>query len=262
MIFEDTLRKPLMRLMSKLIPFLLVVFSLGVAVDSSAAAELSNAQISKEIAQEQNSAIIEAFLKAELREVNENVTKPLLPQHKSLIFFIKQVDRGPLKSLFFLEEQVKKLRDAQKNINHLPYSVAFFGDEKRKILELKPTTEKIISYGIPLMKRDFHKILVAAKTVADEKRKHPIELMSSQAYRDAVYRHAAPTAEDLSREMGKLSEGEEISMALGWVLEDVTVTRVWLAVNDNKLPDPDDYKVFRKKRSDFFQKKLQRIYGK
>jgi hypothetical protein len=148
-------------------------------------AAMDDATIAREIAKEQNRPIVEEFLKAELREVNHYVTKPLLAKHPSLQFFIKQVDRGPLKSLLFLEEQVHKLRDAQANIDKLPYSIAFFGDEKKKILDLRPSADRIVSYGIPLMKRDFHKILLAARTVADKKNKHPVELMSDSSFRDA-----------------------------------------------------------------------------
>ncbi len=50
-------------------------------------------------------------------------------------------------------------------------------------------------------------------------------------------------------------------MRLGFVLEQVTVTNLWLLVNDNKLPIEADYMVFRKKRSEYFEKRLKRIYG-
>lgn len=222
---------------------------------------MSDAQISREILKENNRAIIEEFLKAELREVNEQVTKGLLPKYPSLKFFLKQVDKGPMKSLIFLEEQVHKLRDAQKNIDSLPFSLAFRGDERQKILNLKPTADKIVSYGIPLMKRDFMRVVFAAKEVADKKNKHPIELMKDQSFRDAVYRQVEPTAQGLDTEMGKLSEGELICMNLGFVLEQVTVTNLWLSVTDNKLPDQQEYMVYRTKRSEYFQKKLKRIYG-
>ena len=164
-------------------------------------------------------------------------------------------------SLIFLEEQVHKLRDVQKNIDSLPYSIAFSSDEKKKIMGLRQTADKIVSYGIPLMKRDFFQVIEAAKVLADKRRKHPVELMSEQAFRDSIYRQMASTAGQLDEEMGKLSEGELICMRLGFVLEQVTVTNLWLLVNDNRLPKENDYLLFRKKRSEYFQKKLKRIYG-
>ncbi len=224
-------------------------------------AQYSDSQIAKEIANSSNKVIIEEFLKQELHEVNNKVTKPLLPRHKSLEFFMKQADRGPLKNLLFLEEQVNKLRDAQKNIDSLPYSIAFSSGEKKKILSLRPVADKIVSYGIPLMKRDFLQVAHAAKKLADKRRKHPVELIKDPDFRDAIYKEIEPTAKGLDTAMGKLSEGEEICIRLGWVLEEVTVTRLWLAVNDNKLPDPEDYALFRKKRSAYFQDRLKRIYG-
>lgn len=227
----------------------------------AAAKELSDQQIAGEVQKENNKAIIDEFLKYELREVNEYATKPLLKAHPSLIFYMKQAERSPLGSLLFLEEQVHKLRDAQKNIDSLPYSIAFSSAEKKKILGLKPSADKIVSYGIPLMKRDFFRVLTAAKELADKKRKHPMELIPDPKFRDAIYRQAESTAEALDTEMGKLSEGDLICMRLGWVLEEVTVTRLWLVFNDNKLPDKDDYMLFRQKRSEYFQKRLKRIYG-
>ncbi|MFH0959564.1 MAG: hypothetical protein V1897_12750 [Pseudomonadota bacterium] len=224
-------------------------------------AEPPDAVVAREIVQEGNRAIIEAFLKYELEEVNRNVTDKLIGQHPSLVFFIKQADRGPLKNLLFLEEQVHKLQDAQKNIDSLPYSIAFSSAEKKKILGLRPAADKIISYGIPLMKRDFFRVIQAAKRLADQKRKHPIELLRDPSFRDAVYRDCEPTAKDLNEAMGKLSEGELICMRLGFVLEQVTVTNLWLMLNDNKLPAESDYMVFRKKRSENFEKRLKRIYG-
>ncbi len=227
----------------------------------TAAKELSDQQIAEEVQKETNKAIIDEFLKYELREVNEYATKPLLKAHPSLIFYMKQAERSPLGSLLFLEQQVHKLRDAQKNIDSLPYSVAFSSAEKKKILGLKPSADKIVSYGIPLMKRDFFRVLTAAKELADKKRKHPMELIPDPKFRDAIYRQAESTAEALDTEMGKLSEGDLICTRLGWVLEEVTVTRLWLVFNDNKLPDKDDYMLFRQKRSEYFQKRLKRIYG-
>jgi hypothetical protein len=226
-----------------------------------AAKQMSDAEIAKEVANEGNKAIIEEFLKCELREVNESVTKPLLNQHSSLNFFIKQVERGPLNSLFFLESQVHKLRDAQKNIDSLPYSISFSSEEKKKILGLRPVADRIISYGIPLMKRDFLRVAQAAKELADKKRKHPMELIPDPKFRDAIYRQCESTAQRLDTEMGELSQGELICMRLGWTLDQVTITRLWLLVNDNRLPDQEDYMVFRKKRSEYFEKRLKRIYS-
>ena len=223
--------------------------------------EPPNAVVAREIVQEGYRAIIEAFLKFELEEVNRNVTEKLIDRHPSLVFFIKQVDRGPLKNLLFLEEQVHKLQDAQKNIESLPYSIAFSSAEKKKIMGLRPVAEKIISYGMPLMKRDFYRVIQAAKHLADQKRKHPIELMRDPSFRDAVYRYCEPTAKELNEAMGELSEGELICMKLGFVLEQVTVTNLWLMLNDNKLPAESDYMLFRKKRSENFEKRLKRIYG-
>ena len=87
---------------------------------SAAEKQLSDAEIAKELSKENNKIIIEEFLKYELREVNEYATKPLLNNHRSLEFFIKQAERGPVNNLLFLETQVHKLREAQKNINSLP----------------------------------------------------------------------------------------------------------------------------------------------
>jgi hypothetical protein len=227
----------------------------------AAAKPLSDAEIAAELAKENNQAIIEEFLKQELRDVNEAVTKPLLARHASLEFFIKQVDRGPFESLLFLEKQVHKLRDAQKNINSLPYSVAFSSGEKKKILGLRAVADRIVSYGIPLMKRDFYRVVQAAKELADKKRKHPMELLRDPAFRDAIYRQVESTPAGLDREMGELSEGEMICINLGWTLEKVTVTRLWLVFSDNTLPKESDYLVYRKQRSEYFQKRLKRIYG-
>ncbi len=223
---------------------------------------LSEAETTREIKKESNRVIIEAFLKYELTEVNKYVTRPLLNKHPSLVFFIKQVERGPLDSLFFLEEWVHKLQDAQRNINSLPYSISFSSEEKKKILGLRKVTNKIISYGIPLMKRDFYRVIVAARKLADEKRKHPMELIPKVEFRNAIYRHVEPTANALDDEMGKLSEGELICMRLGWVLDQVTITRLWLLVNDNRLPKPEDFMAYRKRRSIYFDKRLKEIYGK
>jgi hypothetical protein len=225
------------------------------------AKQLSDAEIAREIVAENNRVIIEEFLKYELRDVNEYAAKPLLKAHPSLIFFIKQADRGPLKNLLFLEEQTHKLQAAQKNIDSLPYSILFSASEKKKILGLRSTADKIISYGIPLMKRDFYKVIQAAHELADKKKKHPMELIPDPNFRDAIYRQAEATAESLDKEMGELSEGELICMRLGWTLEEVNLTRLWLTFNDNRLPEKNDYMAFRKKRSEYFQKRLKRIYG-
>lgn len=224
-------------------------------------AEQSDSVIAREIVKDNNKTIIEAFLKYELNEVNKEVTQKLLGQYPSLVFFIKQAERGPLNNLLFLEEQVHKLQDTQRNINSFPYSIAFSSAEKKKILALRPSADRIISYGIPLMKRDFYRVIEAAKRLADQRKKHPIELMRESSFRDAIYRQCEPTAKDLDTAIGKLSEGELICMRLGFVLEQVTVTNLWLLVNDNKLPAESDYMVFRKKRSEYFEKRLKRIYG-
>ncbi|MDQ7785589.1 MAG: hypothetical protein RDU20_22100 [Desulfomonilaceae bacterium] len=223
---------------------------------------LSAAEISREIKKEGNRVIIDAFLKYELSEVNRHVTKPMLDKHPSLEFFIKQVERGPLESLFFLEEWVHKLQHAQQNIDSLPYSITFSSEEKKKIIGLRDVTNRIISYGIPLMKRDFYRVMEAARKLANEKGKHPVELIPNVEFRNAIYRSVEPTARALDDEMGKLSEGELICMRLGWVLDQVTITRLWLLVNDNRLPRPQDYMAYRDKRSIYFAKRLEEIYGK
>lgn len=223
--------------------------------------KLSDEEVSQELFKDTNKTLVEEFLKHELREVNSRVTQPMLNSYPSLIFFIKQVDRGPLKSLFFLEEWVHRLKDAQENIDSFPYSPIFSSEEKKKILGLRKTTKEIISYGIPIIKRDFLRVATAAKELANKRRKHPMELIPDPAFRDEIYRNCEPTAAGLDKEMGELSEGELICMRLGWVLEQVTVTSVWLSVTDNTLPKESDYMVFRKKRSEYFKKKLKRIYG-
>lgn len=222
---------------------------------------LSDAEVARETLKEDNRAIVEEFLKRELRDVNENVTKYMLNDYPSLVFFIKQVDRGPLKSLLFLEEWVHRLQDAQQNIDSFPYTTIFSASDKKKILGLINTTNEIISYGIPMIKRDFVRVALAAKELADKARKHPMELIPDPAFRDAVYRHCEPTAKSLDKEMGELSEGELICMRLGWVLDQVTVTSLWLKVTDNALPVESEYMVFRKKRTEYFNKRLKRIYG-
>lgn len=221
---------------------------------------MSDAQIAQEIVKENNKLIIDEFLKYELRNVNERVTKSLLQKHPSLEFFVKQAERSPLNSLLFLEDQVHKLRDVQKNIDSVAFSLVFNAEEKRKIMGLKPVADRIVSYGIPLMKRDFLKVIQAAKELADKKHKHPMALIPDQAFRDEIYRQVERTSEGLDTEMGKLSEGELISMRLGWTLEQVRVTKLWLVINDNRLPHEDDYMLFRKKRSAYWEKRLKEIY--
>jgi len=240
---------------------LLIASFITASPDSVLGKELSDPEVAKELVKENNKVIIEEFLKYELGEVNEQVTKSLLKDHRSLEFFVKQAQRGPLNNLLFLETQVRKLQDAQKHIDSLPYSISFSSAEKKKILGLRTVADRIASYGIPLMKRDFLRVVEAAKHVADKKNKHPMELMRDPAFRDAVYRFCEPTAPGLDEAMGKLSEGELICMRLGWTLEEVTITRLWLVLNDNWLPKQDDYMVFRKKRSEYFQQRLKRIYG-
>ena len=226
------------RLRRRLLAAGLLIYGFMIATPASVLGkELSDAEIAKELVKENNKVIIEEFLKYELGEVNEHVTKPLLKNHPSLEFFIKQAERSPLNNLLFLETQVHKLRDAQKNIDSLPYSISFSSAEKKKILGLRPVADRIVSYGIPLMKRDFLRVVEAAKQVADKKNKHPMELIRDPAFRDAVYRLCEPTAQRLDEEMGKLSEGELICIRLGWTLEEVTITRLWLVLNDNWLPE-------------------------
>ncbi len=246
------------------VSILLAIFLFAMTASGAHAVSIKNMsdqQIAREVNAQGNKVIIDEFLKQELRDLNQYATKPLLRAHPTLDFYEKQADRSPLQSLLFLEEQVHKLRDAQKNIDSLPYSLAFSSEEKKKVLGLKPVADKIVSYGIPLMKRDFMRVVVAAKELADKKRKHPVELMKDPKFRDAIYREIERTPAELDEEMGKLSEGDLICMQLGWVLEDVTITRLWLVFNDNKLPDKDDYLAFRKKRSEWWQKRLQRIYS-
>ncbi len=234
-----------------------------IVADAAAAQanRISDEEIAAEIISPGNKPIIEAFLKFELGEVNQQVTELLIEQHPTLVFFIKQADRGPLDSLLFLEEQVHKLQDAQENIHHLPYSIAFSANEKKKVLGLKDVADKIVSFGIPLMKRDFYSVVVAAKSVAKTRGKDPLGLMPDPEYRDAVYRSCFSSPKGLDAEMGELSHGELICMQLGWVLEQVTVTKIWLLFNDNKLPAEGDYMAYRTKRSEYFQQRLKRIYG-
>jgi hypothetical protein len=240
---------------------LLLALILLLSSGAGAGRSLSDAEISTEMKKDANRAIIEEFLKAELREVNKYVTQPLLNKHPSLIFFINQVDRGPLESLFFLEKWVHTLLDAQKNIDSFPYSITFSGSEKKKILELRPVTERIISYGIPVMKRDFYRVIVAAKDLAKKRNRDPLALIPNVQFRNAIYRHAESNVVKFTEEMGELSHGELVCMRLGWVLEQVTVTSIWLKVTNNDLPRPDDYMVYRKKRSEYFETRVTQIYG-
>jgi hypothetical protein len=243
-----------------IVAVLTLCFSTLAGGPQALATQMTDKQIADELSKQHNKAIVDEFLKHELREVND-YAKSLMRSRPSLVFYQKQAEKSPFSSLLFLEEQVHKLRDAQKNIGSLPYSIAFSSEEKKKILGLKPAADKIVSYGIPLLKRDLHRVLLASKELADKKNKHPMELMPDPNFRDAIYRQVESTAKALDTEMGKLSEGDLICMELGWVLEQVTVTRLWLVFNDNNLPEKDDYMAYRQKRSEYFQKRLKRIYG-
>lgn len=218
--------------------------------------------ITREIRKGPNKALIEEFIVRELDEVNEIVVKPLLPRHPSLQFFINQAAKGPLNSLYFLEQQVYKLREAQENMDSLPYLVIFTPSEKKILLGLRSVAKRFVSYGIPITKRDFYRVLMAIRKLAKQRGANPIALIQDPKFRDAVYRECAPTAAILDREMGELSYGESVSMKLGWTLEKVTVTRLWMIFQGNRLPTPEDYEVFRKKRSEYFKKRLKRIYGR
>ena len=88
-----------------------------------------------------------------------------------------------------------------------------------------------------------------------------MELMRDPAFRDAVYRLCEPTAPALDEAIGKLSEGELDLYAPGMDARRSYHYSLWLVLNDNWLPKQDDYMVFRKKRSEYFQKRLKRIYG-
>jgi hypothetical protein len=250
------------RLSLQAVVSLSIICSLLFALPAMASTQgMSDAQVAQEIVRENNKVIIDEFLKHELRNVNEQVTRSMLAQHPSLEFFIKQAERSPLRSLLFLEEQVHKLRDVQKNIDSVAYSIVFNAEEKKKIMGLKPVADRIVSYGIPLMKRDFLKVIQAAKELADKKRKHPVALIPDQGFRDEIYRRVERTPEGLDDEIGKLSEGELVSMRLGWTLEQVRITKLWLVLNDNRLPKEDDYMLFRKKRSAYWEKRLKKIYS-
>ena len=81
----------------------LLIYGFTAAVpDSIFGKELSDAVVAKELVKQNNKVIIEEFLKYELGEVNQHVTRPLLKNHESLEFFIKQAERGPLNNLLFL----------------------------------------------------------------------------------------------------------------------------------------------------------------
>lgn len=227
----------------------------------AAAERLSDAQVDRVIKEPNNRAIIEEFLTQELRHVNEYAAKPLLKRYPSLIFFINQAERGPIKNLIFLEDQVHKLRDAQARIDSVPYVLVFAPAEKKIILSLKESADDIVLRGIPLIKRDFYRVLVAARELADEKRKHPLELMPDPAFRNVVYRRAQPVPKKLDEELAELSKGELRSFRLGWDLERVTLTRLWLVINDNQLPRPEAYAAFRKRRSEYWKKRMSEIYG-
>ena len=92
------------RLRRRLLAAGLLIYGFMIATPASVfGKELSDAEIAKELVKENNKVIIEEFLKYELGEVNAHVTKPLLKNHPSLEFFIKQAERGPLNNLLFLE---------------------------------------------------------------------------------------------------------------------------------------------------------------
>jgi hypothetical protein len=224
--------------------------------------ELTDKQIAEVIAQKHNKGIIEAFLRQELQEVNRYATRPLLKKYPSLEFFVKQANREPFQSLLFLEEQVYKLRDVQQNIDSVVYKLAFSEREKQIILGLEPTAKKIISYGIPLMKRNFYRVVRAVTRLSRKGGNASLdELIARPGFRDAVYRAAEPDPRKLDQVMGEMSQGELICIRLGWELEKVTVTRLWLAFNDSSLPKPEAYYAYRKKRSEYWEKRLRRIYG-
>jgi hypothetical protein len=222
---------------------------------------LTNDEIDRIVKEPENQRIIEEFLKLELGEMNEYAVKPLLSQRPSLVFFINQAERGPLKNLIFLEDQIHRLREAQRDINAFPYSVAFSEGEKKIVLSLKDWADEIVLIGIPRFKTDLHKILNAAKELASKKRKNPLQALRDLEFRNAVYRRCEPMPKELDAEMGRMSEGEWLCFRLGWELEKVTVTRWWLTFYDNHLPRPGDYEAFRKRRSEYWSKRLAVIYG-
>lgn len=251
----DSALLPLFPRIATLILALLVLSPLAVEARGPSLEEISRA-----IEQKDNRALINAFMKYELGEVNEYATKPLMSKYPSLIFFINQAERDPLGSLLFLETWVGRLREAQKNIDSIAYSIAFSSSEKEKIMSLVPTTKKIISYGIPLMKRDIYSALMAIRYLAGKKNQDPLQLLKSPDFRDAVYRQCESDPKKLDKEMGELSEGELICMRLGWVLEEIRLTRLWIVLNDNELPKPKAYMAYREKRSAYWQKRLKRIF--
>jgi hypothetical protein len=237
------------------------VLAFSCAVVSANAKALSNDEIDRIVKEPANQEIIEAFLRLELGEMNEYAVKPLLAGRPSLVFFINQAQRGPLKNLIFLEDQIDRLRDAQRDINAFPYSVAFSEGEKKIVLSLKDWADEIVLIGIPRFKMDLHKILSAAKELANRKGKRPMELLPDVEFRNAVYRRCEPMPKELDEEMGRMSQGEWLCFRLGWELEKVTVARWWLTFHDNHLPKPNDYEVFRKKRSEYWSKRQAAIYG-
>jgi hypothetical protein len=241
-------------------PVLAVAVVLLVLPSWARAKQYSDAQISQFIKDPRNGVLIGEFLKYELRLVNEYATKPLLKRFPSLEFFINQAERGPLKNLFFLEAQVIKLRDVQKNINSPLYSLVFSDSEKKKIMSLVPAADEIVLYGIPKFKRDLFKLCVAIRRVAAIKGKDPRALLPNREFRDAVYRKAEPVPKKLDDELGELSHGEQVCFRVGWVLEGVRLTRLWLIFNDNWLPRPEAYKAFRVKRTEYWDKRMPEIY--
>lgn len=221
---------------------------------------LSNEQIDRIVKEPEKQRIIEAFLKLELADVNEYAVKPLLPSRPSLIFFINQAQKGPFKSLIFLEDQILRLREAQRDVNAFPYSVAFSEDEKKIVLSLKDWADEIVVIGLPRFKLDLYKILSAINELAAAKRRNPLDLLPDTGFRNAVYKRCEPMPKELDEEMGRMSQGEWLCFRLGWKLENVTVIRWWLTFYDNVLPRPNDYEAYRKKRSEYWTKRLAAIY--
>ncbi len=221
---------------------------------------LTDEEISRELITSNNKIIIAAFLYHELKHLNQHVTKPLLSKHPSLTFFMKHGERDALENLLFLEEQVKLLRETQKHINSLPYSIAFSAGEKKTILGVRDYTDRVVSYGMPIMKRDLHRMLEAVKTLAKKAKKQALELIPRVEFRNEVYRFCEPTPEGLVDRLGCLSRGEQTCMRMGWVLQNVTVVKVWNAVQGWTLPTPNDYQAYRAKRSEYFERRLKQIY--
>ena len=113
----------------------------------------------------------------------------------------------PIVAVLFDERSARKPAEAQARIDSVPYVLVFTPAEKKIILSLRESADDIVFRGIPLIKRDFYRVLTAARQVADEKRKHPLELMPDPAFRNTVYRRAEPVPKKLDEEMAKLSKG-------------------------------------------------------